>query len=106
MKYDIKIGLKNNSNDNSYDYLKFEEEPLNNAKYDAQPNDVNRFVKPNITYFKRYANDIQTLLKNEKQKSSEERSKDLKALILTIIIIAFLLFIFWKVPFLKNFLFP
>lgn len=106
MKYDIKIGLKNNSNDNSYDYLNFEEEPLNNAKYDAQPNDVNRFVKPNITYFKRYANDIQTLLKNEKQKSSEERSKDLKALILTIIIIAFLLFIFWKVPFLKNFLFP
>ena len=104
MKYDMKIGLKNNSSNNNYDYLNFEEETLNNTSYN-QPNDVNRFVKPNIAYFKRYANHIQTLLKNEKLKSSEERSKDFKALVLTIIIVAIILFVFWKVPFLKNFLF-
>ena len=55
---------------------------------------------------KRYLKDIGTILYNETKKPKEERSKDLKALILTIIIVAIIVFIFWKVPVLRNFLFP
>lgn len=55
---------------------------------------------------KRYLKDIGTILYNETKKPPEERSKDLKALILTIIIVAIIVFVFWKVPVLRNFLFP
>ena len=57
-------------------------------------------------YFKRYTSVIKSLIHDETHKSSEERSRDLKALILTIIIVAFLIFIAWKVPFLHNLIFP
>ena len=43
---------------------------------------------------------------NETKKSKEERSKDIFALVLTIIIVAIIVFVFWKVPVLKKFLFP
>ncbi len=105
-KYDIEISL-NNYIDDQPDYLDSQKERFNNISTEpTQVNDVNRFVKPSAIGFRRYANYMQNLLENEKQKAPDERSRDLKALILTIIIIAFLLFIFWKVPFLRNFLFP
>ena len=114
--YDIKIGL-NNSLDDKYNTLYSEHEKLkqeiNNMKitnesqkYINQNKHVNRFVKPNPSYFKTYISQISDAIKSQRQKPAEERSRDFKALILTIIIVSFLLFIFWKVPFLKNFLFP
>lgn len=114
--YDMKIGLNSSFND-KYNDLYSEQEKLkqeiNNLKiknesnnYINQEEDVNRFVKPNASYFKRYINQIGNLIHNETQKSSDERSRDFKALILTIIIIAILLFVFWKVPFLKKLIFP
>lgn len=58
------------------------------------------------SYFKRYSSTISSLIKDAKNKSPDERSRDLKALILTIIIISILVFIFWKIPFLHNLIFP
>ena len=58
------------------------------------------------SYFKRYTSNLTSLIKNEIQVSPEERSRNLKALILTIIIISILVFIFWKVPFLNKLIFP
>jgi len=43
---------------------------------------------------------------NETSSSNENRSKNLKAILLTIVIMSVLLFIFWNVPFIRNFLFP
>lgn len=114
--YDLKIGL-NTSSDEKYNNLYYEHEKLKQEidnlkiknesnKYVNQSEDINRFVKPNPSYFKKYINQFRTLIRNEKQKPSEERSKDFKALILTIIIVSILLFVFWKVPFLRNFIFP
>lgn len=110
--YDIKIGL-NTSLDDKYNTLYSEHEKLkqelnnlkinnNSQKYIKQTNSL----KPGLSYFKNYCNAIKTIIKNQKQKSDDERSRDLKALILTIIIISTLLFIFWKFPFLINFIFP
>lgn len=58
------------------------------------------------SYFQKYTANFSSLIKNEIKVSPEERYRNLKALILTIIIISILLFIFWKVPFLHNWLFP
>ena len=55
---------------------------------------------------KKYFQIIGTALYNETKKSKEERSKDIFALVLTIIIVAIIVFIFWKVPVLNKFLFP
>ena len=60
----------------------------------------------NSSYFKKYGHTITSLIRDEINKPSEERSRDFKALLLTIVIISVLIFIFWKVPFLNNFLFP
>lgn len=58
------------------------------------------------SYFKRYTSNFSSLIKNEIQVPPEERSRNFKALILTIIIVSIIVFIFWKVPFLRNLIFP
>lgn len=58
------------------------------------------------SYFKRYSNAISSLIKESRNKSAEERFRDRTALIITIFIISMLVFIFWKVPFLHNLIFP
>ena len=115
-EYDLKIGL-NTSLDEKYNSLYNENEKLKqeidsmkiqneSEKYINEQQNVNRFIRPNISTAKGYINDIKTAIQNEGLKSKEERGRDLKALILTLIIIPALIFIFWKVPFIKNFLFP
>ena len=58
------------------------------------------------SYFKRYASTISSLIKESKNKTAEERFRDKTALVITIFIISMLVFIFWKVPFLHNLIFP
>jgi len=58
------------------------------------------------SYFKRYASTISSLIKQSKNKSSEERIRDITALVLTLFFISMLIFIFWNVPFLHNLIFP
>ncbi len=114
-EYDIKIGIHNSFED-KYNNLYNEHEKLkrevNNIKI---KNESNEYIdrtrtdnnKNNVqSYFKRYTSTISSLIHDEIKKSPEERSRDLKALILTIIIISILVFIFWKVPFLNNLIFP
>lgn len=55
---------------------------------------------------KQYLKSIGTLLYNETKKPKQERSKDLLALILTIIIVTIIIIVFCKIPVLRNFLFP
>ena len=58
------------------------------------------------SYIKRYTSAISSLIKESKNKSSEERFRDITAIIITIFIISMLVFIFWNVPFLHNLIFP
>ncbi len=115
-KYDIKLGLSI-SLDDKYNNLYSEHEKLkqelNNIKinktshnYINQTKNINDTEKNNPSYYKKYITQIAKAIRNQRQKPSEERSRDFKALVLTIIIISFLIFIFWNVPFLKKFLFP
>lgn len=113
--YDIEIGI-NNSFESKYNDLYQEHQNLkqevNNMKIknrsDEYINNAKTDENKNIhqSYFKRYASTISSLIYNETKKDPEERSRDLKALILTIIIIAILIFVVWKVPFLHNLIFP
>ncbi len=113
--YDISLGI-NNSFKNRYNNLYDEHEKLkqevNNMKI---KNESNKYINKNESdsdtsnsqnYFKRYASTLGSLINNEIKKSPEERSKDFKALILTLVIISILIFVFWKVPFLHNLIFP
>lgn len=83
---------------------------VNNMKF----RDVKDFFKSNKldsegksqSVFKQYSTDFKSLIRNEFKKPKEERSKDLIALVLTLIIVAIIIFICWKVPALHNFLFP
>lgn len=114
--YDNKIGI-NSSLDEKYKALYSEHEKLkqeinnikiqkNSEKYTNNNSDINRYVKPNISYAKSYINNIKSAIQNEANKPQEERARDFKALILTIIIISLLVFVFWKVPLIRNYLFP
>ena len=58
------------------------------------------------SFFERYRSAIGSIVKDAKNKPSEERFRDRTALILTIFIISLLIFIFWNVPFLHNLIFP
>ena len=58
------------------------------------------------SYIQRYSSTIKSLIREQANKPQEERSRDFKALILTLIIIPIIVFIFWKVPFLHKFIFP
>lgn len=57
-------------------------------------------------FLKRYSSTISSLIKESKNKPAEERFRDRTALILTIFIVSMIVFIFWKVPFLHNLIFP
>lgn len=111
-QYDMEIGLNISVNDkynNLYSEQKRLEQEINNIKtqnYSAKLKGESNSSNSIFLYLKDFVSSLKTLLRNEKNKSPEERSKDFKAIVLTIIIISILLFIFWKVPFLRKFLFP
>lgn len=114
-EYDLKMGFNNSSYDrynNLYDENQKLKRELNNMKiknesqkYTDNLNDKNKKTE-NESYFKRYTDSIKDLIRNESKKPPEERSKDLIALLLTIVIISILIFVFWKIPFLHNLIFP
>lgn len=109
--YDMKIGIHNtieSKYNNLYNEHEMLKQEVNSMKINNKSNEYieNNNLDHNPSYFKRYSSNLSSLIKNEIQVSPEERKKNLKALILTIIIISILVFIFWKVPFLHNFLFP
>ena len=99
-EYDKNMGIKN-----IYNYVYNEEintkEIANNTKATNQ-NDSSE----NNSYIKRYSDTIKSLIQQELKKPASEQKKDLKALILTILIISILIVIFFKVPFLNNWIFP
>ena len=75
----------------------FRDKPRSNSSFSP----VNVVRQLNI---KEGIRNIGQLAYNETKKPKEERSKDIKALILTVIIMAILIFLFLKVPFLRNLL--
>lgn len=109
--YDLQIGI-NNSFENKYTDLYNEHEKLKQEVNSMKIRNKSKEYKENLegnestSYFKRYSATIKNLIYDEMKKSQEERSKDLKALLLTIVIISILIFVFWKVPFLHNLIFP
>lgn len=113
-EYDLRIGV-NDSLKDKYNSLYNENEKLkqevNSMKIKRNSEEyINKTLNNSDNnpqgYFKKYSSTIKSLINDEIHKSSEERSRDLKALILTIIIVAILVFVFWKVPFLHNLIFP
>ena len=114
-EYDIKIGI-NNSFEDKFNALYKEHENLKQEMNSMKiRNRSNEYINNNRSnsntnnsqgYFKRYSSTLKSLIHDEAHKSSEERSRDLKALLLTIIIIPILIFIVWKIPFLHNLIFP
>ena len=113
--YDIRIGINTNI-ESKYNNLYEEHEKLKqeinsmkikNKSKDYSSDNKNKIEKNTpITYFNRYTSTLKSLIQDEVRKPEEERSRDLKALIITIIIITILVFVFWKVPFLHNIIFP
>lgn len=115
--YDAQMGFDTNPY-NSYDTLYNEnqklKQELNNIK---MQNESQKYIKETSnnkitennqkqSYIKNYSDSIKEIIINERKKAPDERSRDFKALILTVIIISILILIFWKVPFLNNLLFP
>lgn len=102
--YDIKIGLS--TPNNSYnDTVQSNQYETNQPQYSNNKKPKKRSVFTMFN-FKQYSGTISNAIKEEANKPHEERSRDLIAFVLTIIIVSILVFIFWKVPAIKNFLFP
>lgn len=101
------VNANNNTNATATDNISKEDSSSNffNKKKRNTKNE-NTLNKEIMTSFKEIISNIPNLIHEEAKKPKEERSKDLKALVLTIIIVSIIIFIFWKVPFLKKLLFP
>ena len=116
-EYDLKIN-SDKSYEDKYNNLFAENEKLkqevNNIKiknitdeYSKNNEELNNNKKATKKlYIKNYSSTIKSIIHNEINKPQEERSRDLKALILTIIIVSILVVIFLKVPFLHKLIFP
>lgn len=112
-QYNNRLGLISN-NDNLYNNLYSEQEKLknevNNLKIEQKSqeyiNKKRQQVATNPLNPKKYIQAIGSALYEETQKSKDERSRDLLAVILTFIIVAILFFVFWKIPAIKSYLFP
>lgn len=111
-QYDEEMGLVSKNFDiynNLYSEKERLEKEVQNLKMEKESqNYINKKEKEHSNPLnpKKYFQIIGTALYNETKKSKEERSKDIFALILTIVIVAIIVFVFWKVPVLNNFLFP
>ena len=112
-EYDISMGF-NLSSYNNYNNLYDENQKLKQElesiriKKESQKytETINYKNNKSHSYVKRYTDSIKDLIRNESQKTADERSRDFTALILTFIIISILILLFWKVPFLNNLIFP
>ena len=115
-EYNFKIGINNNNIEDKYNNLYKENEKLKQEinsmktkKKEKKPDDSNEEKSTKnspATYLNRYSATLKSIIHDEIHKPEEERSRDLKALIFTIIIISIIVLVFWKVPFLHKLLFP
>lgn len=114
-KYNKDLGLGTNGIDyyTKYNNLYAEKEELKQELHrekfkNSSQEYINKNKKQNekISYTKSIFQTLGNMIYSETKKSKSERQKDLKALLLTIIIISILLFIAFKIPAIKNYLFP
>ena len=120
--YDIKIGINDTFNE-KYNELYQEHEQLKqeieNMKNNTEPETnrkkkntvsdskrIGEIVKSNIPSLKELFISSKDAIKNEFKKPKEEQKKDMIALILSILIVAVIVFVFIKVPFLKKLVSP
>lgn len=124
-EYDMKLNAYNFQKQN-YNYSQFIQQPnynnsrsesqneeqqkssskLNKSKSKKEKSAIKSLNREISTSLKEIVSNIPTLISDELKKPKGERSKDLKALALTIIIVSIIIFIFIKVPFLNKLIFP
>ena len=120
--YDIKIGLNDSFNE-KYNELYLEHEQLKqeinnmrdssnnkktkkNKKISNERQALNNMFKSTAPSIKELFIGVKDAIKNESNKPEQERKKDIQALFITLIIVSIIVFLFFKVPFLKKILFP
>lgn len=91
---------------NSYPIHQEVESTVNNSKSKKKRSLINTLNSEVSTSIKEIIFNIPRLIREEIKKPKDERIKSLKALLLTIIIVAIIIFIFVKVPFLNKLIFP
>jgi len=111
--YDFENGFTNSKKEyqNRYDQLYIEQEKLKEElsslkSNSAEPTPTKNKRPYNLGTFKTSLKSIAQGLYNETSKNNQYRNKNIKALILTIIFMTVLIFVFWNIPFIRNFLFP
>ena len=67
---------------------------------------ITNIMQSTSTDLKDLLNNVPSLIKNHKQKPKDERSKDIKALFLTLAIVSIIILAFVKIPFLQKLVFP
>lgn len=100
--YDLKLKLYNKD---YYNYSNFsaKKNPENKKSILAKTENSDSNNKINL---KKYISAIGQTIYNETKKDKLERNRDLVAILLTIIFVSMIVFIFWNVPFLKQFFLP
>lgn len=109
--YDLKIGLSSNENfelysENARLKQELEQEKIKNASNDYESKKKkNKKLSDNFNSVSSYFQTIGSLIADERKKPASERKKDLKALLITMVIMCVIIFLFFKIPFLRNFMF-
>ena len=97
-KYDIEMELENNkASINNYEQEEKQRRTIKSSireKIDSNPT---------LSLPKTLFSSITQTIYNETKKDPKERAKDFKAIGLTIIVVGILIFIGWKIPFIRNF---
>ena len=119
-EYDMQLNSYKSQSPN-YTYPPYSQPPFYNNVYNQNQNigNENSSEKPKkkkstisslsaalLPSLKDLFSSIPTFIREQSKKPHDERSKSLKALLLTILIVSILIFIFIKVPFLNKLLFP
>lgn len=93
-EYDLKLKLYNkNSVTNSY--KKDFKSPAYNNKKTNNTDDKNFSIK-------KYISAIGQIIYNETKKDKQERTRDIIALVITLLFVSMIVYICWKIPFLNN----
>ena len=91
-------------------YSEYQDDDVENttrkSKLKKKKNSIIALNTEVLTSLKEIISNIPRLIREETQKPKEERTKSLKAFILTIILVSIIIFVFVKVPFLNKLLFP
>jgi len=104
--YEILSDKEQKEQYDEYQKLKEDSQTASSNEENPEKKYIDNRNKYTASYLQTCARAVGTMIYNHTKKSKKERSKDIKALALSLGFMVILILLIWKVPFINNYLFP